>query len=194
MSDQVERFRPTSGLVTGGLIVAFSVLVAGVGLVAPSQGVPAWLIALSAFVAALSWASMLRPAVALVGDDLRMRNMLETVHVPLTEIEDVAVRQVLVVRADGRRFVSPAVGRTRRQLGRDAMLSGDQARQLAEASYGAFVEERIRSRAADALARSGSGPSPSEQPPAAVVRRQPAWPEIIALSGTAVAFVVTLLL
>lgn len=195
MSEEVERFRPTSGLLTGALILGFSLLVVVVGLAAPAQGVPAWLIAMTSFTAALSWASMLRPAVSLVADDLKMRNMLETVHIPLVAIEDVAVRQVLVVHAGGKRFVSPAIGRTRRQIGRDSRLPGDQARQLAEASYGVFVEERIRSRAADALVRAEARAASGEQEaPAAAVRRQPAWPEIIALAATGVAFVATLLL
>lgn len=195
MNDEVERFTPTSGRLMGGLALAVSLLVVVVGLVAPSQGIQAWLIAVTAFTAALSWAAMLRPTVTLVADDLVMRNMLETVHVPLAAVEDVVVRQVLAVRAGNRRFISPAIGRTRRQIGRDARSpSGDRVRQLAESSYGAFVEERIRSRAAEARAKVGvTAKSEQQQALAADVRRRPAWPEIVALAATALAVLVTLL-
>ena len=61
--------------------------------------------------AVLAWASMLRPALWVAGEHLVMRNMLETVHVPLAAIEQLAVRQVLAVRAGDKRYVSTVVGR-----------------------------------------------------------------------------------
>ena len=44
-----------------------------------------------------------------------MQNMLETVHVRLAAVEEMAVRQVLAVRAGDRRLVSTVVGRTWRK-------------------------------------------------------------------------------
>ena len=52
-----------------------------------------------------------------------MRNMLETIQIRLVAVEELAVRQVLAVRAADRRWVSTAVGRSLRKT----MTSGRRA-------------------------------------------------------------------
>ena len=64
----------------------------------------------AAFAGILSYAALLRPAVRVDSDALVLRNMLDTNVVPLAAIDEVAVRQVLAVRADEKRYVSPAIG------------------------------------------------------------------------------------
>ncbi len=197
MSDEVERFRPTSGRLIGGLALVMSGVVVVIALVVRDSGVAPWGIAAACFTGALSWTAMLRPAVSLAEHELVMRNMLDTVHVPLAAVEDVVVRQVLAVKAGERRFLSPAIGRTRRQINRNVRVPGEKSsgRKLAEEPYALFVEERIRGRAADAREKAGIKAHSEEQRAlAADVRRERAWPEIAALTLSAVALVVTLLL
>lgn len=203
MSDeQPERFAPTSGRVMGVVGLLLAAGVAGLGLVDRDSGVADWVIALAAFGGVLIWAAVLRPRVSLVGDDLELRNMLQTDLIPLAAIEELAVRQVLAVRAGDRRFLSPALGKTRRQLrGRPAFGSGAVAGRLRSkpgdsattVEFADFVEQRIRQRMEDARAARGIRPGSAEQVAlASEVRRQPAWPEIVALSVLAVAVVVTI--
>ena len=64
----------------------------------------------------------------------------------------------------------------------------------AEASFGRFVETKIRNRAADARKRQGiAAKSPEQAALADDVRRVRAWPEIVALVAAVVALVVTIL-
>ena len=101
---------------------------------------------------ALVWSSMLRPRVWATESDLVMRNMLDTVRIPLAAIESVVVRQVLAVGAGDARYVSPAIGHTLRQTFK---ASHGAPRKPATESYPVFVEERICQLAEDARARLG---------------------------------------
>jgi hypothetical protein len=187
-----ESFRPTSGQVPGwiGLVLVAAVVV--FGLADRDRGFPAPVVAGALVLGVLDWAALLRPRVRLEGRWLVLRNMLETVRIPLAAIEEVAVRQVLAVRAGDRRFVSPAVGRSLRRSMRGEKPATMPARP-GEQPYPDFVEERIRHRAEEARAVEGVARYSDEQVAlAAGVRREPAWPEIGLLALTVVAFVVTL--
>ena len=202
--DQPERFAPTSGRVTGvvGLLLAASVIV--LGLADRDTGIADWVMVLAALMGVLIWAAVLRPRVSLVGEHLELRNMLETILVPLAAIEQLAVRQVLAIRVGDKRFVSPAVGKSRRQLrGRPAFGQGPVAARLRSkpaddarttVDYADFIEQRIRQRMEDERAARGIRAASAEQLALAQeVRRQPAWPEIVALAVLSVALVVTIL-
>lgn len=203
MSDeQPERFAPTSGRVMGVVGLLLAVLVVGFGLADPDLGFADWVIALSALGGVLVWAAVLRPRVSLVGEHLELRNMLETALIPLAAIEELAVRQLLAVRAGDKRFLCPALGKSRRQLrGRPAFGSGAVAGRLrskpADArttvDFADFVEQRIRQRMEDERAARGIRAGSAEQLALAKeVRRQPAWPEIVALVVLTVTLVVTI--
>ena len=193
--DVVERFRPTSGRVTGvlALLVVAAVLV--IAVVDP-DAFPGPVIAAAAVVGVLVWAAMLRPCAWATERSLVLRGMLDTVSLPLASIEDVAVRQVLAVRAGERRYVSSAVGRSMRQVVRSRSGSASSApHDPSKVSYADFVEERIRQLAEDARAGAGIARYSDEQVAlAADVRRRPAWLEIVALVLSGTAFVLTLLL
>ncbi len=183
---QQETFTPTGGRAFGALAVGIGVVGVVVGLVGGSS-VTWWLVALGALFAALAWSALLRPRVSVTPETLVLRNMLDTVRIPMAGVEEVAVRQVLAVRVGERRFTSPAVGRSRRQLRRDGRgVRPDHAEDvaaLAEASYGLFVEERIRSLAHDARDRRGLRAYSAEQGALlGEVRREWAVPEIAALA------------
>ena len=179
----VERFAATGripGLMTaalGALGVVLSVWDGGsvnaVGLI------------LSLLVCWVAWTVFLRPRAAVEAEELVLRNMVSDWRLPLAAIEEVTVRQMLVVTADARRFVCAAVGRKRRQLIKDEHRPFDEGPQTeierAQHSYGLFVEDRIRARAEQARARAGVALYSEEQEAlAADVRRLWAWPEIVA--------------
>jgi hypothetical protein len=199
--EQPERFAPTSGRIVGVIGLLLAAAIVGFGLVDRDSGIADWLIALAALAGVLVWAAVLRPRVSLVGAHLELRNMLETVSIPLAAIEEMALRQLLAVRVGDKRFLCPALGRSRRQLrGRPAFGSGAVAGRLrskpadtrTSVDYADFVEQRIRQRMEDERAARGIRPGSAEQLAlASEVRRQRAWPEIVALAVLAVAVVVT---
>ncbi|GEP39752.1 hypothetical protein NPS01_34150 [Nocardioides psychrotolerans] len=204
--EQSERFTPTSGRVTGviGLVLAVAVVVAG--LVDRQAGFADWVIAASAAGGVLVWAALLRPRITLVGEHLELRNMTETVIIPLAAIEELAVRQLLVVRVGDKRFRSPALGKSRRQLTRAGTVGGGIGGTIGKlrstpsdarttVNYPDFVEERLRQRMDDARSLRGVRPGSAEQVAlASEVRRQPAWAEIVALGACLLAVAVTAVL
>lgn len=199
-----ERFVPSSGRVMGVLGLALALLVVGLGLLDPDSGIAGWGVATAAAVGVLVWAAVLRPRISLGEDHLELRNMTETVSIPLAAIEELAVRQVTAVRVGDRRFVSPALGKSRRQLNRSERGAGPGMVQRLRSTpgdarttvdYADFVEERIRRRMEDARTRHRVRPGSAEQLAlAGGVRRAPAWPEIGALVVLGVTALVTALL
>jgi hypothetical protein len=193
----VERFRPTSGRLTGILLLSGATLTVLLALfdgdkVLPEVGVAA------VVVGVLGWAATLRPRVSIVRDDLELRGMFDTVSIPLASIEELAVRQVLVVRSGDKRYTSPAVGRSRRSLVKGAKVTDpdtDETSVVAASSYPEFVEDRIRQRIDDAMAAQGIRRwSPEQLALSAGVRRQRAWLEIGALVVSVVALLVAIVL
>ena len=195
-AEEVERFRPTSGRFTGIVLVSSSLVVVGLALLRPDEVLPE--VGVGALVVAvLAWMVALRPRVSLVGEKLELRGAVDTVEIPLAAIEELAVRQLLALRAGDKRYTSTAVGRTRRQLvkaknepDKVADPDTDPHARVAAPSYAQFVEERIRQRMDDARAASGiRRGSPEQVALGAGVRRQVAWPEIVLLVASSVAFV-----
>jgi len=208
--EDLEHFAPTGGRIVGvlGLVMAAGL----VGLWALDRdGVPAPVAAAALVGGVLVWASLLRPRVSVSRETLHLRNMLDTVHVPLAAIDELVVRQVLAVRVGDKKFVSPAVGRKLRKVMRaprpgqiflpDLPARIDDGFGPAEASerppttvdYVDHVEGRLRERIAEARSRHGiRAYSDEAEALARDVRRQPSWPEIIALVLSTALFVVTL--
>ena len=200
MAEQVERFERNGGTLTGiaGFVVAAVCVVAGV--VDPGD-VPLWVPALGVLLAVLVWAATFRPRVWVEPGTLVLRNMLETVRLPLAAVEEVAVRQVMAVRAAGTRYVASGTGRTLRQALRGSAVQ--RAREemgglRAEASsvvepgmaYGDFIELRLRDLIAeDRLRRGVKAYSSDVDALAEEVQREPAWLEIVLLV-VSVAFLV----
>lgn len=194
--DEVERFHATTGRVTGWMTVVLAAAVALTGVVYLGDGFPLWLVSSAALVGVLAWAAMLRPALWVRDDRLVMRNMLETIQIRLVAVEELAVRQVLAVRAADRRWVSTAVGRSLRKTmgsGRrsTAVLDG---RAATSVKYVDFVEERLHLLVNDARTTAGIRPgSPEQLAVPDAVRREPAWGPISLIAVAAVALLVTLL-
>ena len=207
----VEKFAPNGGTVIaviGGLVVLAVVLSAGPSTWTRSRcGCRRW----PCSAASLLYTSTVRPRVLVQGRDLVLRNMLSTVHIPLAAIEEIAVRQVMAVRAGGKRYVCAGVGRPLRQAmkgsamqrAREQMggLGGEIAQrgptQCARAgmNYADYVEIRIQELVNKDRARRGvKRYSPEADELARQVRRELAWPEIAALVATAVFFVIAVAL
>src|SRR5687767_6831466 len=103
-SGYTEKFPPTSGRVPGVLAVLMAAALTVYALVDGEDGLGAAYAWGAAFAGILSYAALLRPSVRVDSGSLVLRNMLDTNVVPLAAIEDVAVRQVLAVRANEKRY------------------------------------------------------------------------------------------
>lgn len=202
-TEPVERFRPTSGRFVGyaslaviaGLIAFLAVNVhsmtglrLGTGLI---------------FLAVLVWVTQLRPRATAYDDALHLQNSLRDAFVPLAAIDEVSVRRVLNVWVGDRRYVCVGIGTPLRRMvkgktrGPSSLLGWDRLEDYTESatplrpdqtamSYPEFVEIRINGLVEDAKGREGAT---DERP-----HHLWAWPEIVALVGTAAAFVLSLLL
>lgn len=192
-------FEPTSGRVLGWLLVVGSVIGAALAIL---SGRGSWGATSAALlVAVLAWAAMLRPALSVSAEHLVMRNMVETVTVPLAAIERLAVSQVLAVRVGGRRLVSPVVGRafgkalvaSHHGIPRDVFLDAPVAG--SDVDYVDYVEDEIRRRMDRARTAAGVGLLSEEQEALADdVRRQPAWLAIVLISVAALSVVLAIVL
>jgi hypothetical protein len=181
----VQRFNATNGRVSGylGLVAAAVVLVLAVRSWGAEHG-PEF--AISALLgAALTWVALLRPALWVTADHLVMRSMFHTDHVPLGAITKVVVGQVLAVQAAGKRYTSPVVAYTARQVLR-SNAGRDKRPATAADTYQVFVEERILHLAVEHRELYGEVDEP--------VRRTWAWPEIAVVVVLVAALVVALAL
>ncbi|CAI9405344.1 hypothetical protein [Nocardioides sp. T2.26MG-1] len=181
----VQRFHATNGRVSGyvGLAAAAVVLVLALRSWDGEHGP---VIAISALLGAvLVWMALLRPALWVTTDHLVMRSMFHTDHVPLGAITKVVVGQVLAVQAAGKRYASPVVAYTARQVLR-SKAARDKRPATAADTYQVFVEERILHLAAEHRELHGDVEEP--------VRRTWAWPEIVATVVLVVALVVAIVL
>ncbi len=153
MSKDAQTFRSAGSLLTGVLTVVMGTALAAFGAFYPGAGWPDWLIAAMVLLAVVSYVAQIRPAVILGESHLTLRNMLRTVHVPWPAVGEVYVRQIVTVEVGERVFDSPAVGRSPRQIRRDAALPPDH--HATQDSFGLVVENQIRHRATNARARQG---------------------------------------
>ena len=203
---RVEKFAPNGGTVIAviGGVVAVGFIV---GWVLDMDGVPLWVPAVALLGGIVLYTSTVRPRVRVQGRELVLRNMLSTVYIPLAAIEEIAVRQVLAVRAGGKRYVCAGVGRTLRQAMKGSAVQkareqmGGLRGEMAAApvrepgmNYADYVEIRIQELVnEDRMRRGVKRFSPEADELARQIRREPAWPEIVALVASAAFFVVAIL-
>jgi hypothetical protein len=191
----VERFPPTSGRFSGWAAVLLSAAVVAAMVAYLDDGFPAWVGGVALLVGVLSWAAMLRPALWATEEHLVMRNLAETVHIRLAAVEELAVRQVLAVRAGDRRLVSTVLGRTWRKsmMSRRAPASQDGPHEGMR--YVDWAEHRLRELVDAARGRAGVTAGSEEQralPDA--VRREPALVPLALIAVAAVLMVVSFFL
>lgn len=210
-SGALVQFAPTSGRVLGVLGIVVSAAVVVLGIVDPGDVIAPVMIAAAA-AGVVAWAALLRPRVSVNARTLYLRNMLETVEVPLAAIDEVVIRQVLAVRVGEKKFVSPSIGRKLRKMikaPRPAQLmmpdvpesmpdvlgpAPEAPRTQLVVDYADHVESTLRGLVEDARLRQGiTRYSDEALALAADVRRRPAWLEIGALTALVVAFVASVL-
>ena len=194
----VERFARNGGTVVtvlGGLVLAAFL----VAWALDPDDVPLWVPAAALLGGVLLWTSTIRPRVQVEGRELVLRNMLSDVRLPLATIEEVAVRQVLAVRAGDKRYVCSGTGRSLRTVVKSSIRQsfGDPTPSEVIATgiepgmdYGDYVEMRIRELAnADRARRGASSPyAPEVEALYPQIRRVWARPELALLGATAVLF------
>lgn len=193
----VERFHATSGRVTGYMTVILAAAVVLAGLVYLDDGFPVWVLAAGMLVGLVAWAAMLRPALWATHEHLVMRNLAETVHIRLAAVEEMAVRQVLAVRAGDRRWVSTVVGRPWRKTitTRSAASASGETTPQDGMPYADFVEHRLYELVDTARTAAGVRAGSSEQLALPdPVRREPAWVPLALIALSGLALVVTLVL
>lgn len=167
-----ERFHATNGLVSGYVALAVTVGILVLAVLPWETGRPLGVAILAVLGMLLVWCALLRPAIWATERTLVLRGMFHTDEIPLGRIDRVAVSQVVVISADGRRYTSPAVGYTARQKvkAKRRSVRGDATVPTAADTYQVYVEERITQLAREDRERFG--------PTDAVARRTWAWPEI----------------
>jgi hypothetical protein len=188
-----ETFRPTSGRAMGflGLALVLTLLVTAAW--PGDQGFAPYVVWGLVFAAVLAWSAMLRPRLWATAADLVLRNMVSTTYVPLAAIEQVVVRQYCAVLAGEKRYTNPAVGRSLRDL--RPLRREKEGTTPATMPYPQFVEERILHLCERARTREGITMMSDEQlARAGDVRREWAYPEIVALVVTGLGFAGSLLL
>ena len=148
---QVEKFHSTGSQILGGIGVALALLFAAALVFDGRDGSDGVLLCVIGFFGVLVWSAMVRPQVRLAGDRIFLRDMVSTVSFSLAAIEAVEVRQVLVLRAGGRRFISAAVSKSLYQV-----LKDNRGVARDDKLFPNFVENRIRSRSEDERAKLGA--------------------------------------
>ena len=182
-SGYVEKFPPTSGRVIGVLAVGLCVAVVVYTIFDGEDGFEAPVAWGAAFAGIVSYAALLRPGVRVQRDELVLRNMVDTHHIPLSAIDEVAVRQVLAIRAAEKRYVSPAIGHSFLRTVRPKTERGGER----TFTYQDYVRDRILDLADGARRRLAGAEPPTPT-------RQWAWPEIAGMVLTLLGLVVTVAL
>lgn len=202
----VERFKPTSGMFVGWAGVAIAAVIV-VSVLLTERSVLGVKFALgAAFFGVLSWATQLRPQATVYPRHVVLRNTVRDAHVPLVQVDEVSMRQFLAVHVGEERYVCIGIGSSRRQEMRsrrrrdvgsgmsrlsELTVKAERASYDARAvSYPDFVAGRLE-ELVDQAKREPTRPAPDEPTTAGY---QPAWPEIVALAVTGVAFAGSLVL
>jgi len=192
----VERFAPTNGRFSGLVGLGFAAVVLVFSVAARDPDRPLGVALLAVLAGLLSWAVLLRPALWTTASDLVMRGVLRTVRIPFVLIDEVTVTQVLTVSARGKRYVSPIIGYSARQLvkgmgkgesRRSGRLPVDEPKPAVHSEQ-TIVVDRLNQLARDSRAGLGGTTGSLGQ-----VTRSYAWPEIAGLAIAVVAFVTWLL-
>ncbi|MFT4083468.1 MAG: hypothetical protein QM638_12870 [Nocardioides sp.] len=176
-----EWFRGTNGVVWGAVVAVAVVAVVVLDLGAGAH--PAVICGALAF-ACLCYAALIRPRIGLVDDDLVVHHLYSTQRLPIAAVEQVAVGRTTAVSVGGRRYLSGAVSRPRRQV---------RSARPRETTYPDYVEQRLTDAASLARHEAGIAPRSAEQRALAdQVTRSWDWPLIVVNVVLVVAFVVTL--
>lgn len=200
----VAKFKPTSGMLPG--YIGLAGVAAGIGYVLFSvHTVTGLRLALGlAFFGVVIWTTQLRSRAAVYPQTVRLKNAVVDYDVPLRLVESVTATTTLNVWAEDRRYVCIGIGQSLKSVMRDKRsstrpLGVSRLQDYAEAANRANLEERatryedfVAIRIEELVEQAKRSPAPPEEPQH--VRRSYAWPELVALVVTGVAFLVSLFL
>ncbi len=199
----VERFKPTSGFMLGYAGLAAAAVALGY-VVWTVHSVAGLRIGLGAvFFGLVVWVTQVRPRAAAYPGHVVLKNVVRDAHVPLVEIDEVALGQTLNIWVGEQRYVCIGIGnsfrediRTRRRreqsLGTSRMteltLRAERANNDERAvSYQNFVVTRLEELIDEAKRADEPHPAPE-------AGHRIAWPEVTALAVTGLAFAGSLFL
>jgi hypothetical protein len=205
----LERFKPTTGMFVGWAGVALAVFAVGYVVIGVHTLVGLRIALAAAFAGVLVWVSQLRPRVTAYTRSLKLQGSVRDTLLPYLLIDEVTMGQTLNVWVGERRYVCIGIGRSlvsdmrqRGKAARQGSLAGkSRSREFSDKadvaapdqtamSYQTFVVTRIEElvdQAKRELRRRGDSTE------GLAVTRPYAVPEIVALTATGVAFVVSLL-
>lgn len=179
---ETERLGSNNGRVIAWIGLGFGVLAIVMALQGGLDRASVANVLIVLLVMVVVWCVLLRPAVFLDAETLRLRNGFGDVRIPLASVDAVTVRQMLVVHTrGGGGFRSTALTRGRRE-----MMDYDRGKRQPNPikSHADFVEERIHARADDARSQGAEQADPVQTP---------AWPEVGAILTLSVAVLVLML-
>lgn len=189
VDQQVARFGPTSGVLTGIIGVAASALVLAIALIGDVTTVSLRVALVAAAVGVLIWAYMLRPRIVLdrAGGSLLLRGPLVDRRVPLAAVKVVAVRMVTTVKTEDARYDCIAVGYPIRKMVRGMNARDGQPGRLPSTRP---TDQPLQDVMVDQILAAADR-AREERLPDSPVRRSFAWPEIVALGLLALGFLAT---
>ena len=200
----VERFKPTGGQFVGyaGLVAAALALGYVVLFVHTVTGLR---VALGAvFFGVVVWVTQVRPRATAYPRHVVLKNSVRDAHVPLAVVDEVAMAQMLNLWVGDQRYVCIGIGQSvredlkARRRKQDVTGGGSRLTQLTLMAERASTDERAMSyqtfvvtRLEELVEKAKREPAAEPHPPARYVV---AWPEVVAIVVTGLAFLVSLFL
>ncbi len=201
----VERFKPTNGLFAGYAGLAAATVTIGYVALNVHTLTGLRLVLGAVFFAVVIWVTQLRPRATAYPRHVVLRNSLRDAHVPYVAVDEVSMSQTLNIWAGGRRFVCIGIGQSLREeikvrrrkeqasgggrLTQFALMAERASTDERAMSYQTFVLTRLEELVDQAKREHRRAPQQPHEP----ARHVPAWPEVIALVVTGLAFVASLL-
>jgi hypothetical protein len=200
----VERFKPTGGQFVGYAGLAAAAL--AIGYVALNVHTPTGLrVALgAAFFGVVVWVTQLRPRATAYPHHVVLKNSVRDAHVPLAAVDEVALGQTLNLWVGDERYVCIGIGQSiredlkARRRKQDVTGGGSRLTQLTLMAERASTDERAMSyqtfvvtRLEELVEKAKREPVADPHPPA---RHVVAWPEVVALAVTGLAFLLSFFL
>ena len=204
----VERFKPTSGHFFGyvGIALCVFALAYVVLFVHSTTGLRIGLGAM--FFGVLVWMTQVRPRATAYPQHVVLKNSVRDAHVPLARVDEIAIGQMLSLWVGETRYVCIGIGNTmredfkarRRSMVEDAELGTSRFSELRRKADLANLDERAMSYQTFVVTRLEELVEEAKREHARLQTEPPeahhelAWPELVALAVTGLAFVVSLFL
>ena len=204
----VERFKPTSGHLFGYFGIALCVFALGyvVLFVHDMTGLRVGLGAV--FFGVLVWTTQVRPRATVYPQDVVLKNSVRDAHVPLARVDEVAIGQMMSLWVGETRYVCIGIGNTlredfkarRRRMVEQAELGTSRYSELKRKADLANLDERAMTYQTFVVTRLEELVEEAKREQARLQTEPPephyelAWPELVALAVSGLAFLVSFFL